>query len=268
MTIQEMKKKKQELGYSNKQISELSGVPLGTVQKVFGGGTSFPRYQTIQALERVFQPHKADRVCDSAASGRFQPLRYPSARKEPGLFTVEDYFALPDDARKELIDGHFYDMAAPSTIHQTYALEICSTFRDYVMKNGGNCIPFISPIDVRLSLEDHTVVQPDVLILCDRSKLTRRCIEGPPDLVCEVMSPGSWLVDSFIKPEVYRASGVREHWLIIPEEELVLVSEFTKEKDLTQYSFKDQVPVGIWDGRCKVDFAAIYERVRFLYEME
>ena len=102
MTVQEMKKKKQEKGYTYAQIAELSGVPLGTVQKIFSGETTSPRYDTLQALERLFAD--ISMVCEESGYR-------VNKQHTQGSYTVDDYRALPEEQRVELIDGYFYDMA-------------------------------------------------------------------------------------------------------------------------------------------------------------
>ena len=121
MTIQELKKRKKELGYSNEEVSRLSGVPLGTVIKVFSGATKTPRSRTLQALETALAPKNEQKYSDSGLPAfivREAPSRYENAAGQPVLHTIEDYYRLPDDVRCELIDGVFYDMAAPSFNHQ------------------------------------------------------------------------------------------------------------------------------------------------------
>ena len=105
MTLEEMKKRKKELGYTNEQISELSGVPLGTVQKVLSGVTETPRYDTLHALENVLG--KKERPFNEAMMVRESAPYYVG--KKQGEYTLEDYYALPDEQRVELIDGVFYD---------------------------------------------------------------------------------------------------------------------------------------------------------------
>ena len=102
MTIQEMLERKKELGYSYEQVSELSGVPLGTVQKVLGGITQSPRYDTLRALEEVFQ--KGIRYeYKSQDSVVREGVTYYGAKRQ-GEYTIEDYYALPDEPRVDLID--------------------------------------------------------------------------------------------------------------------------------------------------------------------
>ena len=125
MTIQEMNERKKELGYSYERLAELSGVPVGTVQKVLGGITKSPRYDTLYALERVLSPYQPMMVRESVAV---------YGEKRQGEYTVEDYFALPDERRVELIDGVIYDMASPNLVHQTIAGEIYAKIREYIRK--------------------------------------------------------------------------------------------------------------------------------------
>ena len=106
MTINEMKEKKKEKGYSYAKIAELSGVPLGTVQKIFSGETESPRYDTLTALEQVFNEQLEVR----------EPGGLYKARKN-GEYTIDDYRALPDEQRVELIDGYFYDMASRTSVN-------------------------------------------------------------------------------------------------------------------------------------------------------
>ncbi len=93
MTVKEMKQKKKELGYSYEQISQMSGMPVGTVQKVLSGITKSPRYDTLKALESVFVPESQE-MLEEAAVYRIE--------KQSGSYTLEDYYALPDDRRAEL----------------------------------------------------------------------------------------------------------------------------------------------------------------------
>ena len=103
MTVEEMRMKKKELGYTNEKISELSGVPVGTVQKIFAGVTSTPRYDTLMALEYIFD-ERNNHVSESVT---------PYQVRKQGEYTLEDYYALPDERRIELIDGVIYDMSSP-----------------------------------------------------------------------------------------------------------------------------------------------------------
>ena len=127
MTIQEMKEKKQEKGYTYAQIAELSGVPLGTVQKIFCGETVSPRYDTLMALESLFKEQPVLRE-SSAYQAHTQ-----------GSYTIDDYRSLPDDQRVELIDGYFYEMNAPTIYHQLIGGEVYRQIAGFIKEKGGDC---------------------------------------------------------------------------------------------------------------------------------
>ncbi|MCD7744779.1 MAG: Uma2 family endonuclease [Lachnospiraceae bacterium] len=190
---------------------------------------------------------------------------YAMTRKH-GKYTLEDYLALPEDQRVELIDGVFYDMAAPNYIHQGFGDRILAFFNNYIDEHHGSCYAFTSPIDVQLDCDDKTVVQPDVLIVCDMKKFRNGRVFGAPDLVVEVLSKSTSSRDRGLKLAKYKLAGVREYWLIDPRRKRVLVYEFEKRDSAKIYGFADTVPVGIYDGACAVDFARIYDRMRLLYE--
>lgn len=254
MTLEEMRARKRELGYTYDKIAELSGLPVGTVQKVFLEITKSPRYDTLMALEKVLKPKQAS--------------AYQVEMKQ-GQYTVEDYLRLPEEERVELIDGLIYDMAAPTDKHQIIADEIQSRFREHIRKNKGKCVTITSPLDVQLDCDDKTMVQPDVVIVCDRNKFQQGRVFGAPDLVVEVLSESTKKKDITIKGAKYAAAGVREYWLVDPKKKRVHVYNFEQEELLpVMYTFEQKVPVGIWNEECEVDFAEIYEYMSFLYEEE
>ena len=146
MTVEEMKKKKSELGFSCEQISARSGVPLGTVQKIFSGITKRPRYDTICQLEKAFpmEPDSKSNILgmmkESVSAYRIygdgtdhEGDIWKSFRgKKQGEYTLKDYEAIPDEYRVELIDGVIYDLNTPTTIHQQLAFEISIRLREYI----------------------------------------------------------------------------------------------------------------------------------------
>lgn len=188
--------------------------------------------------------------------------------KKQGEYTLEDYYALPDERRVELIDGVIYDMSAPTTIHQLIGLEIWGQLQKFIRKKKGTCIPFAAPVDVQLDCDDRTMVQPDVLVVCDRDKIIKRCVYGAPDFVVEVLSPSTKRKDGIIKLSKYISAGVREYWVVDPDKKQVVVYDFQKEDYPVIYGFGGEIPVGIFDGECQIDFAEIFEYMRFLYEKE
>ena len=262
MTLEEMKQRKKELGYTNEQISELSGVPLGTVQKVFSGVTETPRYDTMRALENVLE--KRERAFFDATMVKESVPYY--AGKKQGEYTLEDYYALPEDQRVELIDGVFYNMASPLSVHQLIGGKIYQILGTYIGRKKGMCLPFVSPTDVQLDCDDKTMVQPDVFVVCDRDKITRKGIYGAPDFVVEVLSKSTKKKDMYIKLMKYMNAGVKEYWMVDPEKKIVLVHDFQNDNDVKIYGFDAGIPVGIFEGDCQIDFREIDEYVSFLYE--
>ena len=266
MTIDEMIRRKQELGYSYEKISELSGVPLGTVQKIFSGQTRSPRYATLQALEKMFLEAgsanadgrnflKESSFIYKAGASRD---KYDGWRgKKQGDFTLEDYYALPDDQRAELIDGVIYDMTAPATAHQQILLYLGSRIREHIFSHKGRCVISIAPTDVRLDMDDRTMLQPDVLVVCRRDQVIARRIEGAPDLVIEILSPSTRKKDLHIKAGKYARAGVRELWLVDPRDRRVIVYGFEDGDSIGLFTMRDQVPVGIFGGELVIDFREI-----------
>jgi len=267
MTIQEMNEKKRELGYSYEQIALMSGIPISTVQKVLGGVTKSPRYETLKALEEVFKDKEWNYdFMDEGNPSMVKEASSYGVQKKPGEYTVEDYYALPDDQRVELIDGVFYEMNAPMGVHQVIGGELHALFREYIRKNKGECLPIVSPIDVQLDCDDKTMVQPDVLILCDRDKLVKRGgIYGAPDFIVEVLSPSTKRKDMVKKNQKYMDAGVKEYWMVDPDEKRVIVYLYNDPDVVHMYTFEDEVPVGIFDGKCKINFAEIYDYIEFMY---
>ena len=258
MTLEEMRARKRELGYTYDMIAELSGLPVGTVQKVFLEITKSPRYDTLMALERILKPKQVYMVKETSAY---------NVEVKQGQYTIEDYLRLPEEERVELIDGVIYDMAAPTDKHQIIGNEIYARFRDYIRKNKGKCITITAPLDVQLDCDNKTMVQPDVVIVCDRNKFKEGRVFGAPDLIVEVLSESTKKKDIIIKGAKYSAAGVREYWLVDPKKKRVHVYYYEQEELLpVMYTFEQKVPVGIWNGECEVDFAEIYEYMSFLYE--
>lgn len=250
MTIQQMLEKKEEKGYTYAQIADLSGVPLGTVQKIFSGETKKPRYDTLLALEKLFT--EPDVVRETAS--------YKTDRN--GSYTLDDYYALPDDQRVELIDGYFYEMSSPTFGHQSIGGEIHRQIANYIMEHGGSCRPFIAPVDVQLDCDDKTMVQPDVGIVCDTSKIKRFGIYGAPDFVVEVISPSTKKKDYALKLSKYMEAGVREYWILDFALEKILVYFFESDIYPVIYGFDQLVPVNIYDGSLKIDFSNIAKWLR------
>ncbi len=266
MTVQEMMEQKRLLGYSYGKVAELSGLPIGTVQKVLGGITKSPRHETLEALEKAF-PAAAEKERVQQNMVREAAFAYGRERRQ-GMYTLRDYYAQPADRRVELIDGVFYDMAAPSILHQMIGGEIYNTLREYIRRNKGECVAAFAPLDVQLDRDNRTMVQPDVLVVCDRKKLQNGLIYGAPDFVVEIVSKSTRKKDGIQKLAKYANADVREYWVVDPDRRAVVVYDLEHDELPRVYGFAHVVPVAIFHGDCVVDFTEIAQYTQFLYDRE
>ncbi|GKT06953.1 Uma2 family endonuclease [Desulforhabdus sp. TSK] len=140
--------------------------------------------------------------------------------KKKTRYTYEDYLDFPDDFRCEIINGLIYDMTpSPTTGHQLVSGEVFSLIRNHLREHGHICQVFDAPLDVVFA-EDQ-IVQPDVLIVCDRQKIKRTHVSGAPEVIFEIASPSTTLKDRREKMELYERSGVSEYFLVDPDSKFV-----------------------------------------------
>lgn len=171
------------------------------------------------------------------------------------IYTTEDIYALPDGERAELIDGQIYDMAPPSRKHQSISGELFTIIKNYIRSKGGSCEPYIAPFAVFLNGDDRNYVEPDISVICDRSKLTDKGCLGAPDWIIEVVSPSSRRMDYYIKLFKYQTAGVREYWIVDPDKKRITAYDIEHE-DVQDYTFDDLVKVNIYPD-LSIDFATI-----------
>ena len=169
------------------------------------------------------------------------------ALREEEIYTIDDIYALPDGKRAELIDGKIYFMATPSRTHQRVLSSIFVKIANYIDSHGGECEVDIAPFAVFLSDDDINYVEPDILVVCDPSKLDDKGCHGAPDWIIEIVSPSSKSMDYFTKLFKYRNAGVREYWIVDTDKQMSMVYEFEKDK-VEQYNFGEDVPSGIYEG--------------------
>ena len=274
VTIEEMKRWKRTLGMTSKEISASSGVPLSTVQKIFSGVTRFPREATLAAILSVLeQKAQAEGLpFKSAGTSRASSDKADSNGRTGHAYTydeslyMEDYYALPDERRVELIDGVIYDMSAPAIIHQKILGELFILFRECMDRHEGKCEVYLSPCDVRLDRDNRTMVQPDLLVVCEEYDVRAKNIEGAPDLTLEILSPSTRSRDMLLKLYKYANAGVREYWIVDPEQKTVFVYDLEHENYYPdKYSFEDSIPIRISGGECSIDFSRILRRIERYY---
>ena len=181
-------------------------------------------------------------------------------RKYEKHYTYADYVEWDTEERYELIDGVPYMMSpSPGFTHQRTLGELLTAFSNYLA--GRQCIALAAPLDVRLNADadDDTVVQPDMLVVSDRSKIDKGGIRGAPDLVIEILSPSSRAYDNYLKLNRYLKAGVRECWIVDPVENIVRVYQKNAagKTMVEEYSEQDTVTVGIFPD-LRISLAGIF----------
>lgn len=183
------------------------------------------------------------------------------------FYSYADLLSWDSDVRCELIEGEPMMMApGPSTAHQDILGELFAQFHAHL--KGKPCKAYLSPFDVRLFEQEgdrpadvDTVVQPDLMVVCDKSKVDARGIHGTPDLVIEILSPSTWRHDCLIKYSLYQKAGVKEYWIVDAEKQVVLVHtlEDGQYHAPRVYTAGDSVPAEVLEG-CTVELAAVFPK--------
>lgn len=145
-----------------------------------------------------------------------------------GTYTYADYLKWTFDERLEIIKGKIFPMSAPARIHQRISSNLFGEI--YLYLRNKKCEAYSAPFDVRLtplkrnkSNKVHTVVQPDICVICDLDKLDDKGCVGAPDLMIEILSPGNTRKEMREKYDVYEENGVKEYWLVEPQDKCVFV---------------------------------------------
>ena len=144
-------------------------------------------------------------------------------------YTFSDFLMWDESNSIELIDGEIFKMTPPSRIHQKISMELCRQLSNYL--KGKTCQVYAAPFAVRLFEQDgdipenvDTVVQPDISVICDPHKLDAYGCKGAPDMIIEILSPSNRRHDRIVKMHLYRRAGVKEYWVVNPEEQSVQVN--------------------------------------------
>ena len=174
-------------------------------------------------------------------------------------YTYADYHSWDDEVRRELIDGVAYMLSAPAWEHQRVSHRLSLQLGNFLV--GKTCEVYSAPFDVRLNAaeRDDTVVQPDLVVICDRSKLRGTGCVGTPDMVIEILSPATAARDKLIKLNMYLRYGVREYWIIDPDNKMVSVHILENNNYVIRaYGNTDVVPVHILAG-CTVKLSDVFD---------
>ena len=184
-------------------------------------------------------------------------------------YTYADYLTWLDDKARELIHGFIKMMSpAPHPIHARTSYKISFHLGLYLMRNKGKCEVFHAPFDVRFPKQGETadnqidtVVQPDICVVCDLSKLDDRGCCGAPDLIVEILSPSTFKKDVTEKFALYEEHGVKEYWIVHPKDKAItvfLLQENGKYDEGTLYERSGKVPVYIFNN-CSISLDDIFE---------
>lgn len=172
----------------------------------------------------------------------------PPALQSPSeIITLEQYEALPENKRVEVFEGVIYNMASPSEIHQTISTELTTILNTYIKSKKGSCKVFHAPFDVKLNDAPLTIVQPDLMIVCDKNKLDGKRCNGAPDFIIEIVSPSNPSDDYIRKAYYYKNAGVHEYWIVDPRRKTVTVNYFEGNIISVQYPFDSIIKVNIYD---------------------
>ncbi len=185
--------------------------------------------------------------------------------KEKERYTFADYLTWDENERIEIIGGEAFLMAAPSSKHQEISMEISRQLANFLV--GKPCRVYPAPFNVRLFEKDgdapedvDTVVEPDISVICDRSKIDARGCKGAPDLIVEILSPSSLRNDRLVKLRLYQRAGVREYWIADPENKTVQVFLLNSNGILyphEDYGQKDIAKVNVLD-ECFIELDKVF----------
>ena len=186
------------------------------------------------------------------------------AVKELRRYTYGDLMKWDDGIRYELYNGIPVALASPSNVHQEIVAALTAEL--HIFLRGKPCRVYPSPFDVRLFDTDDDrpedseyVVQPDLMVVCDKSKVDRYGIHGAPDLVVEILSPSTRANDRLRKYNLYEQAGVREYWIVDPDIRVLLVHtlEDGRYHSPDAYTAGSTVPVGVLEG-CSIDLSTVF----------
>ena len=172
-------------------------------------------------------------------------------------YTYADYLTWFDYIRRELINGFISIMSVPFRVHAEVSYNISWHLGAILKKRKGRCKVYTAPFDVRFPKQGETaddkidtVVQPDICVICDLSKLDERGCCGAPDLIVEVLSPSTGKKDMTEKFVLYEDSGVKEYWIVYPKDRAVhqfLLQDNGKYNNGTVYELAGKIPVHLFD---------------------
>lgn len=172
-------------------------------------------------------------------------------------YAETDYYNLPENVRAELIDGKIYYQAAPNRIHQEILNYLNTEINIYIRSKDGKCRVYPAPFAVKLRQDEEDIVEPDISVICDQSKLTNQGCTGAPDWIIEIVSPSNPGHDYIRKLNLYADAGVLEYWIVAPRTEKVFVYYLGQANfQMEVYTFQDKIKANIY-GDLYINFPDI-----------
>jgi len=179
------------------------------------------------------------------------------ALRREEYYSYENWLALDDDIRTELLDGMLHLMAPPSTRHQIILGRLYGQLINFL--RGKKCQVIPAPFGVRLFNDEDTAFQPDITVVCDPSKLNEKGCEGAPDFVIEILSPSTARYDKLAKFNEYLRAGVLEYWIVDPDDNTIAAYRLKNGEYIAKmYSDSDICKPQTLPG-CEIDLAYVFE---------
>ena len=180
-------------------------------------------------------------------------------------YTYADILSWDEDVRAEIINGELYMMSPPLRIHQDISVALEGQILDFLRDKS--CKMYHAPFGVRLFEQENdtpdkvdTVVEPDIVVVCDQNKLDKYGCKGAPDLIIEILSPSTARRDRFVKLNLYNSAKVREYWIVDPFNytvEVLLPDENGRLMVSAVYTREDTAPVTVLPG-CMIDLTSVF----------
>ena len=191
------------------------------------------------------------------------------AKKIQEVYSYKDYLTWPEEERWEIIEGIPYDMSpSPSDIHQEILWKLSGEL--YIFLKNKKCKAYPAPFDVMLpvnKLDDerkrYNIVQPDIIIVCDKDKISSKGCKGAPDIVIEILSPSTASKDFIKKRRLYEKNKIKQYWIVSPEEKAVLLFKLNENENYgepEEYKREDKYEVEGFEG-LEIDLNKIFQDI-------
>ena len=174
-----------------------------------------------------------------------------------GTYTIDEWLSWGENVRAELYEGELFMLAQPTQRHQGILMELSTQLHTFL--KGKPCKVFPAPFGVVLSDKEHTAFEPDIVVICDKSKLGGKVFHGTPDMVIEILSPSTAHMDRNYKYKKYQNAGVREYWIVDTEGNFIQAGVLQGNRYITTvYDIEDETaPVSILEG-CGINLIDVF----------